>query len=89
MAEIDWSKRIIVSNPLVGICHMQVCAVMDATDEEILGVCNRENPSGTTGGWSTVIRKAEDTTEFWGGEKLLPGPCADHPEERLHILVAC
>ena len=49
-------KRVIVTRPVVGICNMQVCIVKDATDEEILRVCNKENPSGTSHGWATVVR---------------------------------
>lgn len=36
--------RVLVIRTFVGICHMQVCAVNDATDEEILAVCNHANP---------------------------------------------
>ncbi len=81
--------RVVVTRGMVTICHMQVCAVADATDEEILTVCNRENPSGTTSGWSQVIRTAPEDSELWGpGEALAPKPCADDPT-RLHILVVC
>jgi hypothetical protein len=68
-------------NGLYSLCYMQVCAAADASDEEILAVCNRENPSGTEHGWSRVIR--EDSHPA-------PGPvqCADD-DGRLHILVAC
>jgi hypothetical protein len=75
--------RIVVTRSIVGIAHMQVCAEADVTDEEILAVCNRENPSGTEYGWSRVCR-ADD--EFWG--KTAPTPCADDPT-RTHFLVAC
>jgi hypothetical protein len=74
--------RVEVSRLMIGICHMQVCAVADATDEEILAVCNTQNPSGTTAGWVEVVR---DDKEY---PQLNPGPCAHHPE-RLHILVSC
>lgn len=78
-------NRVVVTRPIVGICHMQVCAAKDATDEEILAICNRENPSGTTNGWGHVVRSAEPDSMF-----KTPGPvqCDDDPE-RLHILVAC
>jgi hypothetical protein len=71
-------KRVEVTNPMVGICHMQVCTMADVTDEEILDVCNHENPSGTTGGWSQVIRSGE-------GE---PVTCRED-NNRKHFLVAC
>lgn len=71
--------RVQVTRAVLGIAHMQVCAVKDATDEEILGVCNQENPSGTTSGWTRVHR-----------EGALYGPvgCKDH-SDRLHIIVGC
>jgi hypothetical protein len=68
---------------MVGLCHMQVCAMADASDEEILEVCNRENPSGTTNGWTKVIRDNKDDPD-----NFVPVVCGDFPE-RLHILVAC
>lgn len=71
-------RRVIVTKPMVGVCHMQVCAVADATDEEILDVCNRENPSGTTHGWSEVVREGDGA----------PVPCADDPGRR-HFLAVC
>jgi hypothetical protein len=77
------TERVIITKPMVGAVHMQVCAVNDATDEEILAVCNRENWSGTQNGWATVCRSDD---EFWG--KVGPVPCADNPE-RTHFIVAC
>ncbi len=71
-------ERVIVTRPVCGICHMQVCAVADATDEEILKVCNGENPSGTTNGWDAVIRRGDGA----------PVVCATYPERR-HIMVSC
>lgn len=41
-------NKVVVTRPFMGICGMQVCAHKDATDEEILAVCNGENPSGTS-----------------------------------------
>ena len=69
--------RVIITRGMVGIAHMQVCAVEDATDEEILKVCNRENPSGTTLGWSSVLR-----------QNPKPVVCESYPERR-HFLVEC
>ena len=77
-------ERVIVTAPFVGICHMQVCAESDATDEEILAVCNRENPSGTTCGWGHVVRTIGDGDH----ENMKPLPCADE-KGRTHFLVAC
>ena len=80
------SKRVLVTRPMVGLCHMQVCSVPDATDAEILQVCNGENPSGTSGGWGTVIRLPAGKDEFF--QTPGPVPCADDPS-RLHMLVGC
>jgi hypothetical protein len=78
-------NKIEITRPIIGICYMQVCAEKDATDEEILAVCNRENPSGTTYGWSRVIR--QDTMRNDEGNKL-PIQCKDNPN-RIHFLVCC
>ena len=79
--------RVVVTRPIVGICLMQVCAEADTTDEEILAVCNCENPSGTTNGWSKVIRVAVEGSMF-ETDKALPATCADD-SSRLHFLVLC
>ena len=67
---------------LYAFCTMQVCAVADASDEEILRVCNAENPSGVNP-WDTVVRTDDD-------HKVMPGrnPCAEHAG-RFHYLVLC
>ncbi len=80
--------RVVVTKAVMGICHMQVCAVADATDEEILDVCNSKNPSGTQYGWGRVIRENEPVSDFWPTEKLKPITCADD-SERKHFVVAC
>lgn len=74
--------RVVITRPILGICHMAVCAAKDATDEEILDVCNRENPSGTSAGWASVVR---DDPEY---PQANPVQCADD-SERLHIMVSC
>lgn len=74
-------NRVYVLSPVVGICHMIVCAEKDVTDAEVLEVANRENPSGTSNGWSVVLRSGEPKD---GG----PIACADDPE-RLHLMVEC
>lgn len=78
-------KRVVVTRIAVGIVHMQVCACKDATDEEILAVCNLENKAGTSNGWAKVCRNTEPE-EFWG--PTMPTQCADDPN-RIHFLVAC
>ena len=79
--------RVIVTKPIVGICGMQVCAVKDATDEEILDVCNRCNPAGTSNGWAEVIR-TEDEESMFRTKASLPVKCAQEPD-RMHFLVLC
>jgi hypothetical protein len=60
---------------------MQVCAVSDATDEEILEVGNRENPSGTRNGWCRVAREYDEN------EKIRPVNCDDHKDRKHYILI--
>lgn len=80
--------RVIVTKPIIGICAMQVCAINEASDEEILEVCNRENPAGTQNGWTTVVRT--DAPAGWPPINQ-PGPvkCANDPEHRQHIIITC
>lgn len=66
---------------IYALCYMRVCAHKDAQDDEILRVCNEQNPSGTTNGWATVVREEDDR---WPG----PVQCADD-ETRQHIVVLC
>ena len=72
-------ERVVITRAFIGLIHMQVCAEPDATDQEILGVCNRDNPSGTSLGWTRVIRHGEG----------VPVPCADNPVGRTHFAVSC
>lgn len=76
-------NRIVVTRPFIGICGMQICAVNDVTDEEILEVCNRENPAGISNGWSEVIREVKKDDMF-RTKASLPGPCDDN-SERTHF----
>ena len=61
-----------------GFCYMNVCAEADVTDKEILEFCNKDNPSGTTLGWTHVTRLGEGK----------PVTCEDH-KDRKHFLVRC
>lgn len=79
---MDTDKRVIVTKFFNGIASMQVCAVADATDEEILSVCNAENPSGTSLGWCEVVRQDLDHPN------RNPVACADDAS-RVHLLVYC
>ena len=80
-------NKVIVTHPMIGLCYMQVCAEKSATDEEILRVCNAENPSGTRAGWSKVIRKIKkgDPSAI---KRNLPVQCEEYPD-RMHFLVVC
>lgn len=79
-------ERVVVSRKIVNIFTMQVCAVNDATDEEILHVCNRDNLCGTTNGWVQVIRVPDGS--LGSEENKAPVPCADDAS-RTHFLVTC
>jgi hypothetical protein len=74
-------EKIIITRPILGLCHMQVCAITTATDTEILQYCNKHNPSGTTNGWTTVIRDDPD-------KNLNPVQCKEY-EKRMHYLISC
>jgi hypothetical protein len=79
--QVDMMERVEITRPFIGLLYMQVCAVDDATDKEILEKCNKDNVCGTTLGWATVHRNPID-------ELKKPGPCADIPG-RTHFLVSC
>ena len=73
-------NRVVITKPIVGVAHMQVCAVKDATDEEILAKC-AENVAGTQHGWTTVLRQEDKS---WG-----PTPCFADISGRVHFYVMC
>lgn len=75
-------ERVQVTRSIMGICTMQVCSVLDASDEEILAVCNERNPAGTTLGWCRVVRNDEEHPQ------CNPLPCSKDPS-RVHLLVRC
>lgn len=81
----DALPRVVVMRVTAGLAGMQVCAVDDATDAEILEVCNRENPSGV-GPWSGVVRQVDDARGI--NERHLPVPCAAR-RHRTHFMVWC
>lgn len=70
--------RIITLKPIVGIVYMQVCAKGDANDEELLEFCNKDNPSGTRYGWTSIAHE---------GNKA-PVQCGHYPD-RMHFLAVC
>ena len=75
-------ERVIVIKNMIGVCYMQVCAVLDATDEEILKVANLENPAGIKKGWVEVAR------ENYEQENIRPVKCNDDPD-RMHFILIC
>lgn len=56
-------ERVLVIRPFVGPLY----------DDEILKVCNTQNPSGTKGGWSYVVQFGKAV-------------CQEYPD-RIHALV--
>ena len=80
--------RVFITLPYAGLRAMQVCALPEATDEEILEKCNRENSQRVTGGWHTVVRSRPHARECHVDEDAAPGACEDCPG-RLHKIVLC
>ena len=81
-------QRVCVTLPFAGLRAMQVCAVADATDEEILKVCNEENPQLVQRGWHTVVRTEADCEREHVDKEAVPGKCVEC-EGRLHIIALC
>jgi hypothetical protein len=79
-------QRVLVTLPYAGLRAMQVCVVKDVTDDEILAVCNKENPQLVTGGWHTVVRTEADLDGV--DNAALPGQCVEYPD-RQHMIVLC
>ncbi len=84
-------KRVVVTQGMMpatwgihAICYMQVCAAFDASDEEILKTCNRDNLCGTNKGWCHVVREPESEME----KNLVPAVC-EQDKGRLHFIVGC
>ena len=72
---------VVVANPMIGLCHMSVCCIKQATKTEILRVCNAMNPSGTKAGWGKVY-------DSKAAKNCKPVKCEEYPN-RVHKLVAC
>jgi len=81
-------QRVLVTLPYAGFRAMQVCVVEEATDEEILKICNRENPQLVNGGWHTVVKSKKHAKECGVDENSAPGKCEDCPG-RLHKIILC
>lgn len=82
--------RVEITRRALNVCTMQVCAVDDATDAEILEVCNYGNPAGTEHGWMMVLRESNTGEDIGLGHELnkRPLPCQKYPG-RTHFLVLC
>ena len=70
--------RVMISKRNAGNARMEVCAVNDATDEEILAKCT-DNVAGSVHGWTEVLRQQGKTG---------PVTCEAHPG-RLIFPVTC
>jgi len=82
--------RVIDGSPYGGSPVMQVCAVLDATDEEILKTCNSQDELKSHNDWTTVMR---DPDKFNLSSNWRPVECGDAEKcgqgPRLHIFVIC
>jgi hypothetical protein len=81
-------QRVCVTLPWAGLRAMQVCVMKDVTDEEILAVCNSENPQMVTGGWHTVVKDKKHARRLGVDECSAPGQCVECPN-RLHKIAIC
>lgn len=81
-------QRVCVTMPYAGFRAMQVCVVEDASDEEILAVCNRENRQLVTSGWHTVVKSKEHAKECGVDEAAAPGKCVEC-KGRWHKIALC
>lgn len=75
-------EKIVILRAMNGFFYMNVCADKSATDDEIVAFCNRDNPSGTTNGWS-VIRNPDK--EY---SNRAPVECAND-SSRIHLMLSC
>lgn len=69
-------ERVEVTQAMIGICHMQVCAVKDADTEEVERGANAQNPSGVG---ACILSQDEDKA---------PVVCGDDPN-RIHYILNC
>lgn len=81
-------EKIVITRPMIGICHMGVCAESSCTDDEILAYANLHNPAGTSNGWSHIIREDEPSSDLWPIDRLRPVPCRDYAN-RVHLILVC
>jgi hypothetical protein len=83
-------QRVMLTGMYAGLFACQVCVVPDATDEEILEACNREDPRTEGFSWVRVIRTQKDIDELKlrtpDRSSALPGTCVECPP-RIHMVV--
>ena len=83
-------QRVMVTGLFAGIFSSHVCVVKDATDEEILRACNREDPRAAGFSWTKVIRTKKDIQDLKlnvaKGFQGIPVPCVECPD-RIHMVV--
>lgn len=72
---------VLVTRPILGLCHMQVCVLNGTFDAEILREANAKNPAGTEQGWCEVVRE--------GNPNDRPTQCEKFPTTRTHYLLVC
>lgn len=73
---------VVVTRPFIGLLYMQVCAHKDVPPPVAEDAANRENPSGTSGGWHIITEQNAETDE------QKPVACVNDPD-RLHYLLVC
>lgn len=76
-------EDVIVTQPFMGLCHMQVCAHKDVPLHIVESEANLQNEAGTSGGWHLIAEGFHDIKE---GQA--PVPCKDDPA-RIHYLLVC
>ncbi|MBK6616339.1 hypothetical protein [Ottowia sp.] len=78
--------KVVITKRWLGLGGMQVCASRDATDKEILAVCNADNPAAIEAGWSTVVRSVDEPGGAAG--RHIPVACEANPG-RVLLVVLC
>jgi len=69
---------VVVTKPMIGICHMQACVKKGLGEDKILEEANKLNLCGTTQGWCRIEREGN----------MAPVQCVDHPD-REHVIIVC
>jgi hypothetical protein len=68
---------VIVTRPMLGLCHMEACVKKGLDDETILREVNKLNPCATTQRWCRIERDEES---------LRPVQC-EQEADREHLIV--